>query len=41
MFPEIHPSWQKVLANESEKPYWQKLTAFVKKEYSEKTCFPK
>ena len=40
MFPEIYSSWQKVLANEFEKPYWQELTSFITREYSEKTCFP-
>jgi len=41
MSVKIHPSWQAVLANEFEKPYWQDLTSFVKGEYAEKNCFPK
>ena len=41
MSVKIHPSWQSVLAQEFEKPYWQELTLFVKKEYSETVCFPK
>jgi len=40
MSVKIHPSWQAVLANEFEKPYWQKLTSFIKEEYSKNTCFP-
>ena len=41
MSVKIHPSWQSVLAQEFEKSYWQELTSFVKKEYSETVCFPK
>ena len=41
MSVKIHPSWQWVLSEEFEKPYWQELTSFVKKEYSETICFPK
>ena len=37
----ISPSWNALLSNEFEKPYFQALTAFVKKEYSEHTCYPK
>ena len=37
----ISPSWNALLSSEFEKPYFQALTAFVKKEYSEHTCFPK
>ncbi|MDD5197248.1 MAG: uracil-DNA glycosylase [Candidatus Gracilibacteria bacterium] len=36
----IHPSWQKVLANEFTKPYWRELDSFVKDEYSKNACFP-
>ena len=35
------PSWNALLSSEFEKPYFQALTAFVKKEYSEHTCYPK
>ena len=35
-----HPSWKEVLADEFEKPYFKKLTSFVKKEYQDHTCFP-
>lgn len=41
MSVRIHPSWQAVLSDEFEKPYWQKLTSFVKEQYSQNTCFPK
>ena len=37
----ISPSWNALLSNEFEKPYFQVLTSFVKKEYSEHTCYPK
>ena len=37
----ISPSWNALLGSEFEKPYFQALTAFVKKEYSEHTCYPK
>ncbi len=37
----ISPSWNELLSSEFEKPYFQALTAFVKKEYSEHTCYPK
>ncbi|XTB52239.1 uracil-DNA glycosylase [Fusobacterium nucleatum] len=37
----ISPSWKALLSSEFEKPYFQALTAFVKKEYSEHTCYPK
>lgn len=41
MFIKIHPSWQTVLSNEFEKPYFQQLISFIKSEYATKTCFPK
>ena len=37
----ISPSLNALLSSEFEKPYFQALTAFVKKEYSEHTCYPK
>lgn len=37
----ISPSWNALLSSEFEKTYFQALTAFVKKEYSEHTCYPK
>ncbi|MBC7498084.1 uracil-DNA glycosylase [Candidatus Gracilibacteria bacterium] len=40
MTVNIHPSWYRVLALEFEKPYWEKLTDFIKSEYSQKVCFP-
>ena len=40
MTVKIHPSWHTLLAEEFEKPYWNTLTEFIKKEYSEKKCFP-
>ena len=36
----IHPSWKKELKTEFEKEYFKELTDFVKKEYTEYTCFP-
>lgn len=36
----IHDSWKKVLADEFEKPYFESLIGFVKKEYAEHTCYP-
>ncbi|MCG9972333.1 uracil-DNA glycosylase [Christiangramia crocea] len=36
----IHPSWKKELEPEFEKDYFQNLTSFVKKEYTENKCFP-
>jgi uracil-DNA glycosylase len=36
----IHPSWYRALASEFEKPYWSILTDFVKREYSQRRCFP-
>lgn len=41
MLIKIHPSWQEVLNQEFEKPYFQKLISFVRNEYATKTCFPK
>ncbi len=41
MVIKIHPSWQTVLSNEFEKPYFEQLISFVKEEYNSKTCFPK
>ena len=37
----ISPSWNALLSSEFEKPYFQALTSFVKKEYSEYICYPK
>lgn len=36
----IHESWKKLLQEEFNKPYFEELTAFVKKEYGSKTVFP-
>ena len=41
MFIKIHSSWQTVLSAEFDKPYFQQLITFVKKEYTTKICFPK
>lgn len=41
MLIKIHSSWQDRLSNEFEKPYFQQLISFVKREYTTKTCFPK
>ncbi|KAA1246961.1 uracil-DNA glycosylase [Aquimarina sp. RZ0] len=37
----IEESWRQHLSEEFEKPYFMDLVAFVKKEYSTHTCFPK
>ncbi len=37
---KIHPSWQMVLADEFETPYWHTMTEFVKEEYALTRCFP-
>ncbi len=37
---KIHPSWRKVLNEEFEKPYFEELISFVKKEYSTKKIYP-
>ncbi len=37
---DIHPSWKQHLHKEFEKPYFTKLTDFVKDEYSLHQCFP-
>ena len=37
---KIAESWKKELSTEFEKEYFKNLTSFVKKEYSEHTCYP-
>ena len=37
----IHPSWKSELQQEFNQPYFQVLTNFVKKEYTQHTCCPK
>ena len=41
MSVQIHPSWEKQLVEEFDKPYFRNLIQFVKTEYSEHTCYPK
>lgn len=41
MFSKIDSSWQAVLYDEFEKPYFQQLILFVKNEYVTSRCFPK
>ena len=36
----IAPSWKKLLINEFEQPYFNKLTQFVKAEYQQNQCYP-
>ncbi len=36
----IHQSWKPYLQNEFDKPYFEQLTRFIKKEYSSNQCFP-
>lgn len=38
---QIHDSWKQHLHEEFQLPYFQSLTAFVKKEYESAICFPK
>ncbi len=40
MSVRIEPSWGEQLADEFAKPYFEELTRFVRKEYSEGQCFP-
>lgn len=37
---KIEASWKEILKDEFEKPYFQKLSNFVKHEYSKFTCYP-
>lgn len=37
---KIHPSWKNVISEEFSKEYFEKLTEFVKKEYSSKIIYP-
>ncbi|WP_018676788.1 uracil-DNA glycosylase [Riemerella columbina] len=41
MHVDIHPSWQAILQEEFDKPYFLELTDFVKQEYSQYRCYPK
>lgn len=41
MVIKIHPSWHDQLADEFDKPYFEKLIGFVKNEYATRRCFPK
>jgi len=38
---KIADSWKKILTPEFEKPYFKDLTAFIKSEYQQHTCYPK
>ena len=40
MKTNIHPSWKRILKDEFEKPYFKDLTAFVKSDYANSTCYP-
>ncbi|WP_370225625.1 uracil-DNA glycosylase [Mesoflavibacter sp.] len=37
---DINPSWNAILQDEFDKPYFKKLAEFVKEEYREHQCFP-
>lgn len=37
---KIHPSWQKILKSEFQKPYFQELTEFIEKESTKTTIYP-
>ena len=36
----IEPSWKQVLAEQFDKPYFELLTAFVRRAYATDTCYP-
>lgn len=40
MLIKMHSSWHEQLSDEFEKPYFEQLISFVKKEYATQTCFP-
>ncbi|WP_291116185.1 uracil-DNA glycosylase [Flavobacterium sp. UBA6135] len=40
MLSHLHPSWQALLSEEFQKPYFQQLTSFVENEYATGTCYP-
>lgn len=37
---KIHPSWQPLLQQEFDKPYFEQLIQFVRYEYAHGTCYP-
>lgn len=37
---KIEPSWNEALKSEFDKPYFSKLTSFVKSEYTAEKCYP-
>jgi uracil-DNA glycosylase len=37
---QIDPSWKKAIKDEFGKPYWEKLTTFVREQYSTKMVYP-
>ena len=40
MQPNLNPSWQTILADEIQKPYFSDLMKAVEEEYQNHTCFP-
>ncbi len=40
MLSHLHPSWQALLSEEFQKPYFQQMTTFVENEYATDTCYP-
>lgn len=40
MFIDIHPSWQTILSDEFQKPYFLDLIKTVDNEYAKHTCYP-
>ena len=40
MLSQLHPSWQTILSEEIQKPYFQDLMKAVDQEYQNHTCFP-
>lgn len=41
MTVKLHATWREKLSEELQKPYFKKLTEYVKEEYASHTCYPK
>ena len=40
MRDRIHPSWENIIKNSTEAPYFDALTVFVEEEYKASSCYP-
>lgn len=40
MRDRIHPSWENIIKNSTEAPYFDALTVFVEEEYKTSSCYP-